>query len=52
MSQGTFGIEKVLQREGDKSIVKWMGYPNSFNSWIDTKAMVNYSITWCKLKLF
>ena len=40
MSQGTFRIEKVLKRQGYKSLVKWMGYPKSFNSWIDTKAMV------------
>ena len=39
-SQSTFRIEKVLQRQGDKSLVKWMGYPKSFNSWIDTKAVV------------
>ena len=38
--QDTFLIEKVLQRQLDKSLVKWMGYPLSFNSWIDTKAMV------------
>ena len=39
-SQSTFRIEKVLKRHGDKSLVKWMRYPKSFNSWIDTKAMV------------
>ena len=39
-SQGTFRIEKVLKRQGDKSLVKWMGYPKSFNSWIDTKTIV------------
>ena len=39
-SQGTFRIEKVLKRQGDKSLVKWMGYPKSFNFWIYTKAMV------------
>ena len=39
-SQKTFRIEKVLKRQGDKSLVKWMGYPKSFNSWIDAKAMV------------
>ena len=38
--QGTFPIEKVLKREEDKSLVKWMCYPKSFHSWIDTKAMV------------
>ena len=40
MSQSTFRIEKVLKRRVDKSLEKWMGYPKSFNSWIDTKAMV------------
>ena len=39
-SQDTFRIEKVLKRQEDKSLVKWMGYPKSFNSWSDTKAMV------------
>ena len=27
-SQSTFRIEKVLKRQGDKSLVKWMGYPS------------------------
>ena len=40
MAQDTFRIEKVLKRQGDKSLVKWMGYHKSFNSWIDTKSMV------------
>ena len=31
-SPGTFGIEKVLKRQEDKSLVKWMGYRKSFNS--------------------
>ena len=39
-SQKTFRIEKVLKRQGDKSLVKWLGYLKSLNSWIDTKAMV------------
>ena len=39
-SQGTLRIEKVLKRQGVKSLVKWMGYPESFNSWIDTKTIV------------
>ena len=29
-SQNTFCIEKVLRRKGDKSLVKWMGYNDSF----------------------
>ena len=39
-AQDTFRIEKVLKRQGDKCLVKWMGYPKSFNSWIDTKTIV------------
>ena len=36
-SQEKFRIEKVLKRKGDKLYVKWKGYDNSFNSWIDKK---------------
>ena len=39
-SQDVFRIEKVLRRKGDISLVKWMGYPKSLNSWIDSKAIV------------
>ena len=40
-AQNTFRIEKVLERQGYKSRVKWMGYPKSFNCWIDKKSIVN-----------
>ena len=36
-NQKKFRIEKVLKRKGDKSYVKWKGYDNSFNSWINRK---------------
>ena len=39
-SQEEFRIEKVLKRKGDKFYVKWKGYDNSFNSWIDKKDLV------------
>ena len=39
--QGTFRIEKVIKRQRDKCIVKWMGYTKSSNSLIDTKTIVN-----------
>ena len=39
-SQDTFSMERVLKRQGDKSLVKWVGYPKSFNSCIDTKTIV------------
>ena len=28
-------IEKIIKRKGDKLLVKWKGYDNSLNSWID-----------------
>ena len=34
-NQKEFRIEKVIRRKGDKLYVKWKGYNNSFNSWID-----------------
>ena len=42
--QNKFRIEKVLKKKGDKLYVKWKGYDNSFNSWIDKKDIVNESI--------
>ena len=38
--QKEFKIEKVLKKKGDKLYVKWKGYDNSFNSWIDKKDIV------------
>ena len=35
-----FRIEKVIRRKGDKIYVKWKGYNNSFNSWIDKASLV------------
>ena len=34
-NQKEFRIEKVRKRKGDKLYVKWKGYNNSFNSWIN-----------------
>ena len=39
-NQQKFRIEKVIKRKGDKLYVKWKGYDNSFNSWIDKKDIV------------
>ena len=39
-SQQEFRIEKVIKRKGDKLYVKWKGYDNSFNSWIDKKELI------------
>ena len=39
-NQEEFRIEKVIERNGDKLYVKWKGYDNLFNSWIDKKYIV------------
>ena len=37
LAKKEFRIKKVLKRKGDKLYVKWKGYNNSFNSWINKK---------------
>ena len=39
-NQEEFKIEKVIRRRRDKLYVKWKGYDNSFNSWIDKKDII------------
>ena len=39
-NQKEFRIEKVIKRKGDKLYVKWKGYDNRFNSWIDKKDLI------------
>ena len=39
-NQEEFRIEKVIKRKGNKTYVKWKGYNNSFNSWIDKASLV------------
>ena len=36
-TQEIFRIEKVIRKRGKKSLVKWLGYPESFNSWVDNE---------------
>ena len=41
----TYRVEYILHWRNKKkeALVKWFGYPESFNSWIDAKTLVNYS---------
>ena len=39
-NQKEFRIGKVIKKKGDKLYVKWKGYDNSVNSWIDKKDIV------------
>ena len=40
IDQQEFRIETVIKEKDDKLYVKWKGYDNSFNSWIDKKDLV------------
>ena len=39
-NQKEFRIEKVIKRKEDKLYVKWKGYDNSFNSWINENDII------------
>ena len=39
-NQKEFRIEKVINKKGNKLYVKWKGYDNLFDSWIDQKDIV------------
>ena len=39
-NQEELRIEKVIKRKGNKLYVKWKGYENSFNGWIDKKDLI------------
>lgn len=40
-TQDLYRIEKVIKRQGKKSLVKWLGYPEAQNSWVDTNTLVD-----------
>jgi len=42
-TQEVFRIEKIVRKRGNKSLVKWLGYPETFNSWVDNKTLVSVS---------
>ena len=39
-NQTEFIVEKVIQKKCGKSYIKWKGYDNSFNSWIDEEDII------------
>ena len=39
--QQVFRIEKIIKKEKGKSLVKWKGYPDKFNSWVDNKDLID-----------
>ena len=39
--QQIYRIEKVIKKEKGKSFVKWKGYSDKFNSWVDNKDLID-----------
>ena len=40
---GEYIIEKIIKTRNDKLFVKWRGFNNSFNSWIDKNNIIKYT---------
>ena len=40
-NQDTFRIERIIKKGKVKSLVKWKGYPDAFNSWISNKELIS-----------
>ena len=40
-NQDIFRIEKIIRKQKSRSLVKWLGYPDSFNSWVDNKELIS-----------
>ena len=38
-----YKIEKIIKKENGKSLVKWEGYSDKFNSWVDNKDLIDLS---------
>src|SRR6218665_2409317 len=41
-TQDIFRIERVIRKRGEKALVKWLRYPQSFNSWVDTEDIITF----------
>ncbi|PFX12774.1 putative uncharacterized transposon-derived protein F54H12.3 [Stylophora pistillata] len=40
---GLFRIEKVIRKKGKQALVKWSGYPEKFNSWVNMDELETYT---------
>ena len=42
-NSGVYVIEKIIRKNKNKYFVKWRGYSNDFNSWIDKNDIIKYT---------
>ena len=42
-TSGEYIIEKIIKTRNSKIYVKWRGYSNNFNSWVDKKDVIKYT---------
>ena len=42
-TSGVYIIEKIIRKNKDKYLVKWRGYSDDFNSWIDKNDIIKYT---------
>ena len=42
-TSGVYIIEKIIQKNKDKYLVKWRGYSDEFNSWIDKDDIIKHT---------
>ena len=42
-TSGVYIIEKIIQKNKNKYLVKWRGYSNEFNSWIDKNDIIKHT---------
>lgn len=40
-TQDIYRIEKIIKRKGNKVLVKWRGYSEDFNSWVDKNELID-----------
>ena len=40
---GVYIIEKIIRKNKNKYFVKWRGYSDEFNSWIDKDDIIKYT---------
>ena len=47
-----FRIEQIIRQQRNKSLVKWLGYNDSFNWWVDNKTVMGIDVILYRLALF